>query len=76
MMHLLPWPKGVPSGPRLLPEATEWRAARRDLDEVLDRFIAQRQGYADHAAFGHISAKDWGRLMHRHIDWHLRQFGA
>jgi len=26
--------------------------------------------------FGRLSAKQWGVLMYRHVDHHLRQFGV
>jgi len=26
--------------------------------------------------FGKLSGKEWGELMYKHIDHHLRQFGA
>ena len=29
-----------------------------------------------HATFGVLSGADWGALMHRHLDHHLRQFGV
>ena len=29
-----------------------------------------------HAFFGKLTGEEWGRLMHKHIDHHLRQFGA
>jgi len=30
----------------------------------------------DHPAFGRMNSRDWGTLVHRHVDHHLRQFGA
>lgn len=32
--------------------------------------------WADHPAFGDINGKDYGVLLYRHFDHHLRQFGA
>jgi hypothetical protein len=29
-----------------------------------------------HPAFGRMTADDWGALIHKHTDHHLRQFGA
>ena len=31
---------------------------------------------AEHFVFGHMNAKEWGVLAHKHIDHHLKQFGA
>jgi hypothetical protein len=32
--------------------------------------------WATHPAFGAISGKDYGTLIYRHFDHHLRQFGV
>jgi len=29
-----------------------------------------------HAFFGHLTPTEWGALMYKHIDHHLKQFGA
>ena len=31
---------------------------------------------ATHAFFGRLSGEEWGRLMYKHLDHHLQQFGA
>ena len=33
-------------------------------------------GWPDHPAFGALSRRAWGVLIYRHMDHHLRQFGA
>ena len=33
-------------------------------------------GEAPHAFFGKLSGDEWGQLMYKHIDHHLRQFGG
>ena len=30
----------------------------------------------EHALIGKVSGEDWGRLQHKHVDHHLRQFGV
>lgn len=48
----------------------------RQLLEVTERAV-QRQQWADrHPLFGRMSAREWGRLMHTHMAYHLRQFGV
>jgi hypothetical protein len=32
--------------------------------------------WGPHVAFGHLSYNQWGRLLIKHIDYHLRQFGV
>jgi hypothetical protein len=80
IIHALPFPKGAPTAPELLsgtpsPSFEEDRARFRDL---VGQVVAKGANatYPRHPAFGHFSGRDWGVLMHKHIDHHLRQFGV
>jgi hypothetical protein len=79
VVHLMPWPKGAPTAPELLAgKPTTWDA---DLAALRTR-IAQLPVPADgatlppHPAFGPMSKRDWGVLLYRHLDHHLKQFGV
>jgi hypothetical protein len=58
----------------------------RDLDRERERLLALVAKFAaggpaaagrwEHVFFGKLSGDEWGLLMHKHIDHHLRQFGA
>jgi hypothetical protein len=78
MIHVLPMPKGAPTAPHLLA-----RCSAAELDQELQAFPALIDGLIacqslapTHPAFGPMTRDDWGVLMHKHIDHHLRQFGA
>ena len=45
---------------------------------VPERFVARdvNGDWTPHAAFGRLTGAQWRRLMHRHCDHHLTQFGA
>lgn len=79
VIYWAPWPKGVPTAPEFIhtdePDFKESLAALRETVEQFAAFdkSARRE---PHPAFGDISHKDWGRLTYRHLDHHLRQFGA
>jgi hypothetical protein len=79
IIYALPWPKGAPTAPEFIitdeGDLTERKAALR---AALEKFIAkgESQTFQPHAAFGVLSAKDWGALVHRHMDHHLKQFSA
>jgi hypothetical protein len=75
----IPWPKGVPTAPELISQPTagveeEQERFRAGMERVAARGPAGV--YAEHPAFGKLSSAQWGRLMWRHIDHHLRQFGV
>jgi len=79
VIYWLPWPKGAPTAPELLKRrATDCEAERAELKHLLERLAAVggAREWPEHPAFGHLSSKDWGALVHRHVDHHLRQFGA
>lgn len=79
IVYLLPFPRGVPTAPELKdPEAGEWEADRAALLAAVERFAAraEEKEWPEHPAFGALSRRAWGVLAYRHLDHHLRQFGA
>lgn len=78
IIYVLPWPKGAPTAPELLPASEpDFDQAKANFCKALDRFAAAgpNGAFVPHAAFGALSGPDWGALTHRHIDHHWRQFG-
>ena len=57
----------------------DFAAERTRLTSLIDRFVQRgttAAGSETHPFFGKLSGDEWGRLMYKHIDHHLRQFGA
>jgi hypothetical protein len=79
VLYLLPVPKGLPTAPELIARKPgDWTAEVADLRDQLNGLV-QRGAEAlapEHPAFGALSAKQWGVLIYRHVDHHLRQFGV
>lgn len=78
MLYVLPFPKGAPTARELLIRP----AAGFDVDrDALRAAIlastepAPDAPRGDHPLFGDMSRRDWGVLMYKHTDHHLRQFG-
>lgn len=80
LIHVLPWPKGKAESPpefisRTTPDFAKELAHLREL--VVE---ASKRGpdaaWPESPAFGRITGKDWGVLMYKHLDHHLRQFGV
>src|SRR5262245_60014875 len=80
IVYWLPWPKGkIPTAPEM--QATPPTAWQGDLDALhglVDRFAERRPDgdWPTHPAFGPLAGKEWGVLSYKHLDHHLRQFGA
>jgi hypothetical protein len=78
-MYVVPWPKGLPTAPELVSTAP----VVFDVEAASFRAMVQRFGEtkppdepAEHPMFGKLSWAQWGHLMYRHADHHLRQFGV
>lgn len=81
MYRFIPWPKGAPTDPTFLPgtgmtEPTQFEQDKQTLILTIHRFVHYNQSVADSPVFGPMDHHDWGRLMWRHLDHHLRQFGV
>ena len=69
--------RNSPTDPGLLRQGGSHEAARTELLQRIEAF-AQPGGISDHphAFFGPLTPDEWGVLMGKHLDHHLRQFGA
>jgi hypothetical protein len=79
IVYVAPFPKNVPTAPELLRRAPgDWTGDVTTLLGLVDRVVARGRssGWETHPVFGALSPRAWGVLMYRHIDHHLRQFGA
>jgi len=80
VIHVLPWPKGRGQSPPefLATRPTSWTADVGALRDLVQRFGARGPSAAwpPSRAFGAISGRSWGVLQHKHLDYHLRQFGV
>lgn len=80
IVYVIPWPKGkAKTVPEMLAtQPAEFRADVSTLREQLNA-AAQRGAsgqWAPHPAFGRISGKMYGDLIHKHFDHHLSQFSV
>lgn len=79
-------PAPIPKGQRAAPELdaqrggtppTEFAADRCTLEALLDRCAADATiDGREHTFFGRLTRREWGRFHYKHLDHHLRQFGA
>lgn len=75
-----PLPKNGPTGPDfIIRDERDFEHERQRLYEYVMRFCAEGRGGVNnrvHGFFGPLTGDEWGRLMYKHVDHHLRQFGA
>lgn len=75
----MPFPKGAPTHPKLIARApAEFGDELEAFARALEGFAAKplRDVWPPHPLFGGLSGASWGILAARHLDHHLRQFGA
>ena len=76
----LPWPRGkAPTSPEFARHAPgEWPQDVAKLKLDLERWASRIPGGSAcvHPAFGPLDARQTGRLIWRHFDHHLQQFGV
>ena len=79
IVYVAPFPRGVPTAPELLArEPRDWGSDVAEVQQLLARAGSARttDTWPEHPVFGKLSRRAWGVLIFRHMDHHLRQFGA
>ena len=75
-----PYKRNTATGPMfVMKETKDFEAEKRRLREHIvktrDLGEAHFHGKVSHS-FGPLTAKEWNNMFHKHLDHHLRQFGA
>jgi hypothetical protein len=75
-----PFAKNSPTGPELVVhDEPELEAARTKVKTLIGEFSAAGAKACDgrvHGFFGPLTGGEWGVSQYKHVDHHLRQFGA
>ncbi len=75
-----PMKKNSPTAPSLVVKGgPDFEKERARLQEIIDRFAAGGPKGCTrhpHCFFGPMTPDEWAVLMYKHLDHHLRQFGA
>ena len=76
----VPFPKSSPTDPAfIVGDQRSFDAEKARLLGVLARFVERGPEAATgtvHTFFGRLTGAQWGRLIYKHLDHHLRQFGV
>ncbi len=81
MVFNMPWPKGAPTSPSINAgtQRFDFDSERARCLRMIDQLTAKSMQSADWGispAFGQMTGVEWSRLMAKHLDHHLKQFGA
>ena len=75
-----PFSKNSPTDPTFVVSDTcDFAGERARLITLINRFVDRGEAAAakeTHAFFGKMTGQEWGELMYKHLDHHLRQFGG
>jgi hypothetical protein len=75
-----PFRKNGPTGPAyVIRDEPDLEASRVRVKSLLAEFHAMGETGCDgnvHGFFGKLSGREWGITQYKHLDHHLRQFGA
>lgn len=79
ILYVLPFPKGAPTAPELKAGVeASFEEERAALLQLLGRIgTGSREGAGpSHPLFGPLTWREWGVVTYKHVDHHLKQFGA
>lgn len=68
-----PAPKGFRTETNLL---LDFKTEKTNVLDILQLAFVSTQRIYPHPMFGKMTRNEWGKLVYRHFDHHLRQFGA
>ncbi len=80
VVNEVPYKQNTPTAPGFVISGTpDIEAERARLLAYMNRVVSMGEAQFEqmaHGAFGPLSAEEWNNLMYKHLDHHLRQFGA
>ncbi|HEY2797838.1 MAG TPA: DUF1569 domain-containing protein [Thermoanaerobaculia bacterium] len=75
-----PFSKGSPTDPTfVVKDERDFGREKERLVGLVERFCERGTEHAakqTHSFFGRMTGDEWGRLMYKHLDHHLKQFGG
>lgn len=75
-----PWKKNLPTAPNFIIKGErDFEKEKQELFGLINQFYnggPANVGKFPHPMFGTYTPEQWGQSMYKHLDHHLRQFGA
>jgi hypothetical protein len=83
VLNVIPIPRNVPTSPAVdqLKDGTpptDFASDKKTLLEYIEKFAKAPEDFSwsSHFKFGPLNKKEWAALAAKHLDHHLKQFGA
>ena len=73
------WRKNLPTAPGFkITDTKDFNKEQTTLLELINNAYQQRDReiWQSHPVFGQLTSDEWGEMQYKHLDHHLRQFGA
>jgi hypothetical protein len=79
-LYGMPWPKNTKTAPEMdvnkgLTDTADFETELKLILEALHNLYHAQHVEAIHPLFGKMGKTQWGRVVWKHLDHHLRQFG-
>ena len=79
-LYVMPWSKGLPTPSKMNMmengvSTVDFESEQKKLIDLLEQ-VQKNPDLRPHPFFGAMTQKDWGRLIFKHLDHHLKQFGC
>ena len=75
-----PFSRGSPTDPAfVVRDERDFAREREKVVALVEKFCARGRDEAGreiHSFFGRMTGEEWGRLMYKHLDHHLKQFAS
>jgi hypothetical protein len=75
-----PMRRNAPTDPDFkIADTRDFATEQKRVIDLVDKFCRRGRPAADglvHGFFGRLTGDEWGRLMYKHLDHHLRQFSV
>lgn len=80
MTNEKPYKKNSPTAKQfIITNEPDFETTRKELTEKMQEVHSRGANYfegKEHFFIGKLSAKEWSNMLYKHLDHHLRQFGA
>jgi hypothetical protein len=77
MFNLPEWPKHMPAPPEyVISDNVAFEENLNTCVSKLHKFKDSDGPFGEHPLFGKMNKNEWGQLLYKHADHHLKQFGV